>query len=184
MKSQMARVSVGFVTSTHTVLVPRCGLGGRVKSAYLRALEYKCAMESCVMGRLGVPTFAWLAFVIEMGVLLAAPKNGGWLLFSLCVLNRFLSGASEAAASGADEAVASLLDQSPAVLRLAKRAMQSADLDEAERLSDEIIVLNAHVDAWFDGAGDNGDGERGGQGRRHIGDRLPQRLYEREAIFS
>lgn len=24
--------------------------------------------------------------------------------------------------------------------------------------SDEIIVLNAHVDAWFDGAGDNGDG--------------------------
>jgi hypothetical protein len=26
------------------------------------------------------------------------------------------------------------------------------------RDSDEIIVLNAHVDAWFDGAGDNGDG--------------------------
>jgi ankyrin repeat protein len=25
------------------------------------------------------------------------------------------------------------------------------------RESDEIIVLNAHVDAWFDGAGDNGD---------------------------
>lgn len=26
------------------------------------------------------------------------------------------------------------------------------------RDSDEIILLNAHVDAWFDGAGDNGDG--------------------------
>jgi hypothetical protein len=24
--------------------------------------------------------------------------------------------------------------------------------------SDEVIILNAHVDAWFDGAGDNGDG--------------------------
>ena len=24
--------------------------------------------------------------------------------------------------------------------------------------SDEAIVLNAHVDGWFDGAGDNGDG--------------------------
>ncbi|MCA1481982.1 M28 family peptidase, partial [Bradyrhizobium sp. NBAIM08] len=24
--------------------------------------------------------------------------------------------------------------------------------------SDEVIVLNAHVDGWFDGAGDNGDG--------------------------
>src|SRR5690606_21699265 len=23
---------------------------------------------------------------------------------------------------------------------------------------DEYIVLNAHIDAWFDGAGDNGDG--------------------------
>ncbi len=34
------------------------------------------------------------------------PKDGGWLLFSLCVANRFLSGLSEAAASGADEALA------------------------------------------------------------------------------
>src|SRR5690606_1982782 len=24
--------------------------------------------------------------------------------------------------------------------------------------SDEVIVINAHADAWFDGAGDNGDG--------------------------
>ena len=27
-----------------------------------------------------------------------------------------------------------------------------------DQASDEVIVLNAHVDGWFDGAGDNGDG--------------------------
>jgi MFS family permease len=43
---------------------------------------------------------------VEMTILLFAPRDGGGLLFALCLLNRFLSGASIAAASGADEAIA------------------------------------------------------------------------------
>ena len=26
------------------------------------------------------------------------------------------------------------------------------------RRSDEVVIIDAHVDAWFDGAGDNADG--------------------------
>jgi MFS family permease len=57
-------------------------------------------------GRKNLLVTASLLMVVEMGCLLLAPKDGGWLLFSLCVANRFLSGLSEAAASGADEALA------------------------------------------------------------------------------
>jgi MFS family permease len=44
--------------------------------------------------------------VMEMTCLLLAPREGGWLLISLCILNRIFSGLSEACASGADEALA------------------------------------------------------------------------------
>ena len=44
--------------------------------------------------------------VVEMTILLTAPKDGGTLLFAFCIVNRLLSGTSEAAASGADEAIA------------------------------------------------------------------------------
>lgn len=44
--------------------------------------------------------------VLEMVVLLTAPKDAGMLLFGFCALNRVLSGLAEAAASGADEALA------------------------------------------------------------------------------
>jgi hypothetical protein len=44
--------------------------------------------------------------VVEMLCLLLAPRDGGALLFGLCVLNRICSGLSEACASGADEALA------------------------------------------------------------------------------
>lgn len=57
-------------------------------------------------GRKNLLVCASLLMVAEMGCLLFAPKDGGWLLFFLCVANRFLSGLSEAAASGADEALA------------------------------------------------------------------------------
>lgn len=57
-------------------------------------------------GRKNLLVVASLLMVAEMGCLLFAPKDGGWLLFFLCVANRFLSGLSEAAASGADEALA------------------------------------------------------------------------------
>jgi MFS family permease len=44
--------------------------------------------------------------VLEMLCLLVAPRNGGWILVALCIVNRVLSGLSEACASGADEAIA------------------------------------------------------------------------------
>ncbi len=44
--------------------------------------------------------------VLEMLCLLLAPRGGGSLLLALCVINRVLSGLSEACASGADEALA------------------------------------------------------------------------------
>lgn len=47
-----------------------------------------------------------MLMVLEMSCLLLAPRNGGWVLVALCVLNRILSGLSEACASGADEAIA------------------------------------------------------------------------------
>lgn len=59
-----------------------------------------------VIGRKRLLVFSSMLMVAEMGILLFAPKDGGLLLFALCLLNRFLSGTSEAAASGADEAIA------------------------------------------------------------------------------
>lgn len=59
-----------------------------------------------VIGRKRLLVFSAALMVAEMGILLLAPKDGGMLLFALCLLNRFLSGTSEAAASGADEAIA------------------------------------------------------------------------------
>lgn len=58
------------------------------------------------LGRKTLLVSASLLMIAEMSCLLFAPKDGGWLLVSLCVLNRLLSGISEAAASGADEALA------------------------------------------------------------------------------
>ncbi len=57
------------------------------------------------IGRKRLLVFSAALMVLEMSVLLFAPKDGGALLFALCLLNRFLSGTSEAAASGADEAI-------------------------------------------------------------------------------
>lgn len=58
------------------------------------------------LGRKTLLVSASVLMIAEMACLLLAPKDGGWLLVGLCVLNRFLSGLSEAAASGADEALA------------------------------------------------------------------------------
>lgn len=58
------------------------------------------------LGRKTLLVSASVLMVLEMSCLLFAPKDGGWLLFFLCVANRLLSGLSEAAASGADEALA------------------------------------------------------------------------------
>ena len=59
-----------------------------------------------IIGRKKLLVIATACMVAEMVTLLFAPLEGGWLLFSVCALNRVLSGLSEAAASGADEALA------------------------------------------------------------------------------
>ncbi|MCW1922562.1 MFS transporter [Luteolibacter arcticus] len=69
-------------------------------------LEVPSGALADTLGRKKLLVFAAVLMVIEMSILLLAPKNGGTLLFAMCILNRLLSGASEAAASGADEAIA------------------------------------------------------------------------------
>ncbi|MBC8126984.1 MAG: MFS transporter [Gloeobacteraceae cyanobacterium ES-bin-144] len=77
-----------------------------VWAASILLLEVPSGALADTIGRKRLLVFASSLMVVEMGVLLCAPKDGGVLLFSLCLLNRFLSGASEACASGADEAIA------------------------------------------------------------------------------
>ena len=58
------------------------------------------------IGRKKLLVTASVLMVIEMLCLLFAPRDGGALLLSMCVINRVCSGISEACASGADEALA------------------------------------------------------------------------------
>ena len=77
------------------------------------------------------------------------PRRVGWTRAMELITTGRLLDANEAvefglvtrvSASGADEAVATLMAQSPAVLRLAKRAMTSASVDEAERIYREELL--------------------------------------------
>jgi MFS family permease len=69
-------------------------------------LEVPSGALADTIGRKKLLVFAAAVMVVEMTILLTAPKDGGALLFAFCILNRLLSGTSEAAASGADEAIA------------------------------------------------------------------------------
>lgn len=69
-------------------------------------LEVPSGALADTVGRKKLLVFSSLVMVAEMSILLLAPKDGGNLLFALCILNRLLSGTSEAAASGADESIA------------------------------------------------------------------------------
>jgi MFS family permease len=77
-----------------------------VWAAAIFLLEVPSGALADTIGRKRLLVISAGIMVIEMGILLLAPKDGGWLLFALCIVNRALSGASEAAASGADEAIA------------------------------------------------------------------------------
>jgi MFS family permease len=88
-----------------------------VWAAAIFLLEVPSGALADTLGRKRLLVFSAALMVVELGVLLIAPKDGGMLLFALCLLNRFLSGASEAAASGADEAIA--YDSLPAEERAA-----------------------------------------------------------------
>lgn len=58
------------------------------------------------IGRRTLLITASCLMLVEMLCLLLAPREGGSMLFWLCVVNRICSGLSEACASGADEALA------------------------------------------------------------------------------
>jgi MFS family permease len=58
------------------------------------------------IGRRKLLITASLLMMVEMLCLLLAPRGGGAVLITLCVVNRICSGLSEACASGADEALA------------------------------------------------------------------------------
>lgn len=75
-------------------------------AASIFLLEVPSGAFADTLGRKKLLILSASLMIIEMGLLLFAPKGGGVLLFSLCLINRILSGASEAAASGADEAIA------------------------------------------------------------------------------
>jgi len=59
-----------------------------------------------IVGRKKLLVTASTLMMLEMLCLLLAPRGGGSILMAICVLNRILSGLSEACASGADEALA------------------------------------------------------------------------------
>lgn len=75
-------------------------------AASIFLLEVPSGALADTIGRKRLLVFSSILMIVEMGILVLAPKDGGWWLFSLCLLNRVLSGASEAAASGADESIA------------------------------------------------------------------------------
>lgn len=77
-----------------------------VWAASIVLLEVPSGALADTLGRKRLLVFASALMVLEMGLLLVAPKDAGAWLFALCIFNRMLSGASEAAASGADEAIA------------------------------------------------------------------------------
>ncbi len=59
-----------------------------------------------IVGRRRLVIFAALMMVLEMSLLAFVPMGASSLLFAVFLLNRLISGLSEAAASGADEALA------------------------------------------------------------------------------
>ncbi|MGD9418483.1 MAG: MFS transporter [Verrucomicrobiota bacterium JB025] len=77
-----------------------------VWAAAIVLLEVPSGALADTLGRKRLLVFSAALMVVEMAILLVAPKDGGAWLFGLCLVNRFLSGMSEAAASGADEAIA------------------------------------------------------------------------------
>lgn len=77
-----------------------------VWAATIFVFEVPSGALADTLGRKALLVSAAVLMVVEMSCLLFAPKDGGWVLFGLCVANRLLSGLSEAAASGADEALA------------------------------------------------------------------------------
>lgn len=74
-------------------------------AAAIVGLEVPSGALADQMGRQRMVVLAAAIMVVEIALLLFAPRGASWL-FPLFLLNRVLSGAAEACASGADEALA------------------------------------------------------------------------------
>lgn len=77
-----------------------------VWAAAIVLLEVPSGAIADTIGRRKLVVFAAALMVVEMALLLFAPANGGWVLLTMCFINRLLSGTSEASASGADQSLA------------------------------------------------------------------------------
>jgi len=69
-------------------------------------LEVPSGALADLIGRKRLVVASAALMIVEMALLVFAPRDGGMLLFTLCAINRILAGVAEAAASGADEALA------------------------------------------------------------------------------
>ncbi len=77
-----------------------------VWAASILLFEVPSGALADTLGRRRILIFAAATMVLEMGLLLMASAFSGTWLFVICLVNRFMSGLSEAAASGSDEAIA------------------------------------------------------------------------------
>lgn len=75
-------------------------------AATIFAFEVPSGALADTFGRKKLLVAASVLMIVEMLCLLFAPRGGGALLLTLCIVNRVCSGLSEACASGADEALA------------------------------------------------------------------------------
>jgi len=77
-----------------------------VWAASILLFEVPSGALADTLGRKRLLIFGAATMVLEMALLLLAPRDGGSWLFVVCVINRLMSGLSEAAVSGSDEAIA------------------------------------------------------------------------------
>lgn len=77
-----------------------------VWAASILVFEVPSGALADTLGRKRLLIFGAATMVLEMGLLLLAPRDGGSWLFAICLINRLMSGLSEAAVSGSDEAIA------------------------------------------------------------------------------
>jgi len=75
-------------------------------AAVILLLEVPSGALADLIGRKRLVVGAAGIMIAEMFLLVIAPKDAGWWLFTVCAINRVLAGIAEAAASGADEALA------------------------------------------------------------------------------
>lgn len=86
--------------------VPQFAILNAVWAATIVMAEIPSGALADIIGRKRLLVFATLTMVVEVGMISFVPTSNPSLIFYVFLINRFLSGLAEAAASGADEALA------------------------------------------------------------------------------